>query len=69
MLSLFKRRRFFIEVSLLCVRWVRRYAHEIEKRVRQYQGISPVRGAGMRPMCASAVAGYISSTQPTNMGN
>ena len=68
MLSLFKRRRFEVEIILLCVRWyckygisyrdlaemmqersvavepstifrwVQRYAREIEKRVRQYQG-------------------------------
>jgi transposase-like protein len=67
-LSLFKRRRFPVEIILLCVRWyckygisyrdlaemmqergvnvdpstifrwVQRYAPEIEKRVRQYQG-------------------------------
>ena len=83
LLSLFKRRRFPVEIILLCVRWyckygisyrdlaemmpergvevdpstifrwVQRYAPELEKRVRRYQGHGPAHGEWMRLMCGS----------------
>ena len=91
-MSIFKRRRFPVEIILLCVRWyckygiscrdlaemmqergvnvdsptlfrwVQRYAPEIEKRVRRYQGPVPAHGAWMRPMCGSAASGRTLST-------
>ena len=79
-MSIFKRRRFAVEIILLCVRWyckygisyrdlaemmsergvsvnpstifrwVQRYAPEIEKRVRPYQGDRSGSWRVMRPM-------------------
>ena len=99
LLSLFKRRRFPVDIILLCVRWyckygisyrdlaemmqergvdvdpstifrwVQRYAPEIEKRVRRYQGIDLDHGGSMRPMCGSAVNGSISFVRSTSMGS
>ena len=86
-MSVFKRRRFPVEVILLCVRWyckygisyrdlaemmqergvmvdhttifrwVQRYAPEIEKRVRWYQGYRSRPGGSMKPTFASVVRG------------
>ena len=86
-MSLFKRRRFPVEIILLCVRWyckygisyrdlaemmsergvsvspstifrwVQRYAPEIEKRVRPYQGTRQAHGGWISPMSEWADAG------------
>ena len=88
-MSIFKRRRFPVEIILICVRWyckygityrdlaemmqergvevdastifrwVQRYAPELEKRVRWYQGYRTDLGGWMKPMLGSAASGSI----------
>ncbi len=95
-MSLFKRRRFPVEIILLCVRWyckygisyrdlaemmqergvnvdpstlfrwVQRYAPEIEKRVRRYQGSRSGSWAWMRLMYGSAASGNTCSELSTS---
>jgi transposase-like protein len=96
-LSLFKRRRFPVEIILLCVRWyckygisyrelaemmqergvevdpftifrwVQRYAPEIEKRVRHYQGFRSGLWRVDETTCGLAGAGSICSERWTSM--
>jgi transposase-like protein len=50
------------------VRWVQRYAPEIEKRVRQYQARAPDHGTWMRRMFGWVVRGSICSGRSTSTG-
>src|SRR5277367_5542052 len=95
-MSIFKRRRFPVEIILVCVRWyckygityrdlaemmqergvevdpstlfrwVQRYAPELEKRVRWYQGYRVTSWRVTRPMSRSAASGSTYSELSTS---
>jgi transposase, IS6 family len=96
-MSVFKRRRFPVEIILVCVRWyckygityrdlaemmqergvevdastilrwVQRYAPELEKRIRCYQGYRSSSWRVTRHTCGSEDSGSICSAPSTSM--